>query len=146
MIVYCNEMKNNNDVHVIIGEESELNFSLYGNLTINLNDFIKHINKKKPIQIIITRVSSEEYTSNQLGQLQHMEYHNNMSREFSEYMQNKGERKLDKNTVEQGTYLPEVICPKCNNKGVYIKKGEPALCKTCQQIDKGLNDQKQKEI
>ena len=145
MLVYCKESETSNDVHIVIGDESELNYTLYGNLTFNLNDYSKNFNKKKITKIIITRVNSEEYSMHQLQQLQMMQQQSLMAKDLISYVQNKSEHKLDSKTIEDGVFVPDIICPKCNNKGVIVKKGEPALCKTCSEIEKGLISKKKKK-
>jgi len=67
---------------------------------------------------------------------------NHMQEQIAE--QSKLDQKIGGN-LDQGIWVEDLICPKCCSKGVFLKKGEMALCKDCLKIEKGLGNNIHKE-
>jgi hypothetical protein len=135
MIVFpiVDESSKVNRIHLMLGQESEEQFMMFGHYGIPLDDIKKQVFKNNfPTHLIITKVISETAAG---MMVQRAMIQNHMQQEmFEQY--GKGKSKGD---LTQGVWVPDLICPKCSNKGVFLKKGEMALCKDCLKIEKGIS-------
>ena len=135
MIVYpvVDDQAKVNRIHLMLGPESDEFLMLFGHQALSLDEIKKHVFKNNyPTHLLITKVVSEMAAG---MMVQKFMIQNHMQNEMFEH---KGKAKTT-HDLEHGVWVQDLICPKCSNKGVFLKKNEMALCKDCLKIEKGLS-------
>jgi len=160
MIVFPKETEDTVYIHIAIGPESELQFNLFGHYAIPISDMLEEFDKFKPVQMIITEVASEQDLAGQLARIQlmekmaktqsdkdndnpsnPMEFFQKMFEQMSNQTSSKSsKKKITDKELEDGIYVEDLVCSKCLNNGVFLKKGQVALCKDCLKIEMGLGN------
>jgi len=160
MIVLQNMTETNNIIHLIIGPQTNFQFDMSGALEVDIQKMIDQFpNKNLPIKLVITRSLNESETASILsamtaarGSQEYSIPENDNSNSKSNVMKNllkmlEEEKKKQNNKVgisgaddPRGLWEPRLICPKCYNKGVFLKQGNPPLCADCLKIEKGIGN------
>ena len=131
-----------NRLHIMLGPESDEYFMLFGSQAFDMSEVQKQIfTNNLPTHIILTRVTSELAAGMLVNK---MVIQNKMS-EFMGSMAGGDQSHNSKDNMKDGLWAPDLICPKCLQKGVYLKSGEQTLCKDCLKIEKGIGNPKKKK-
>lgn len=132
-----------NFIHIIIGQESDLQLALNGSLDVPISEVIAAFKDPSlPTIMRITNPESEEYTRELLEQ--------DLAEEKTEgcdcpSCESKKSEKGKEQTHTQpndsrGIFTTDFLCPKCGSKGVFLKKDSPPLCADCIKIENGLHE------
>ena len=144
MILFKEEHDEVNVIHLIIGEETDFQLSMTGNIVVDLTD---NIDPNKRNILYINRCESEEDLNSKIAFYQAQHKIDNMISEDHEPTkkdtkpasnEKPGQVPSDLKGTKYGKFVKDIRCPKCSSLGVYVKNGHVGTCDLCRRIDEGL--------
>jgi len=147
MLIFPGSNGDVNVLHIVIGPESQMHFDLIGHYNIDIKPIIQAFpNQDLPLKLLVTRSNGEKDTihaMNSLGIQHPMPLYLARPGFLENWADTENDDSSHPISDEFGRFEPEVICPKCQTKGVWIKDGQQALCSDCIRIENGRGDSDQ---
>ena len=150
MIIFKEVSHDTNIVHVIYGPETDFQLNMSGHVVIPLDDKFEP-NKKNFLFFNRCECTEEElrdqfdYFSHQISQeiSQDILKHNfqkkeNKSKKESLPVSPQSSPTHSHTSSQNESFMTTLKCPKCLSWGTFIKDGTVTMCKTCQDIEKGI--------
>jgi hypothetical protein len=145
MLIFNSSDGKNNIIQLVMGPETQLQLDMSGCVKVNLQGLLENFDNETglPFKLYITRSNNEQQTMKMLGIQSEPEHE-------PRYITTDEDTRAVDNTDEYhddysyshpfGEYVKEIICPKCNEYGVFLKEDQPACCGDCLKIEKGLGN------
>ena len=142
MILFKEEHDEVNIIHLIMGNETDFQLNMSGNIVLDLTE---NINPNKQNILYINKCDSEV-------ELQKKIIHYQTKFKVEGIIANEHEPD-DKDTnlkrkssqvpddfkgTKHGKFVKDIKCPKCSNWGVFVKDGVIGTCDVCRRIEEGL--------
>lgn len=146
MILFREKHDEANVIHLIMGNETDFQFSMAGHIVADITD---NIDPNKRNVIFINRCDSEEELQEQLAYYQ--ERWGNLVKQGkvdvsgvtninnSNKNQRKSKSKINNLKNEYGIFDKDLKCPDCLCDGTRVRDGVVEICDTCRKIKNGLS-------
>ena len=142
MIVFPRKKDKECTIHILIGPESQIDFDLNGSLEMNLSSFLEQYNinpSKENVKVKIINVVNEITAAQRIQEMMRsMEIMERAKNAMQEMKDNYISETINKGNLETGIYVDNVRCPFCHNMGVWIQSGKKVACRSCIEIEDGL--------
>jgi hypothetical protein len=146
MIVFRESTNETNVIHIIVGPETEYQLDLSGHIVLSLDDKID--SNKKNYLFFNRCLCTEEDLKDQFDYFNPPEEEKECMKEiFKKFIQksnppnatDKVQNSTNNNVQnKEDTYNNTLKCPKCLAWGTFVKDGIATMCKTCKNIENGL--------
>jgi len=143
MILFREQHEDANVIHLIMGQETEFQLNMSGNLVVDLTS---NLDSNKRNILYINKCDSEEELQDQIEyyqskQLKVTDDKQKIPKNVGIHTSSTKKPLVENSTKEKskfGTYSKDVKCPKCLSWGAYVKDGLILVCDVCRKIDEGL--------
>jgi len=125
MILFREFRDDINMIHMIVGEETDFQLDMAGNIVVDLDELLD--SSKKNILYINRCVNETDLK-------ERIQYYQSM-------VEGSDNEKSESQEVKKSNYVNYGLkCPKCGNNGCKVIDNVPTMCDTCKRIEEGLND------